>query len=112
LSELQTIARPVTVPPFASSVTALACAVSTVVIVLGVRVTATVATETRVTVRVPLPLFPSLVAVIVALPAETAEARPVEETVAMALLSELHAILRPVSALPPASSVVAVACVV
>jgi hypothetical protein len=106
------IVRPVSVPPFASRVTALPWAVSTAVIVLGVRVTATLATGTGVTVRVALPLLPSLVAVIVALPAETADTRPVEETVATALLSELHTTPRPVSATPLASSVVAVANVV
>jgi hypothetical protein len=73
---LHAIARPVSVPPLASSVTALASAVSTAVSVLGVRVTATVATGIGVTVTVALPVFPSLCAVIVAGPAPTAVTSP------------------------------------
>jgi hypothetical protein len=113
LSELQTMARPVSVPPLASSVTALACAVSTAVIVLGMRVTVTVATGIGVTVTVALPVFPSLVAVIVAVPVLTAVTTPVVGfTVATDGASELHATSRPTSTLLLASRVVALACVV
>jgi hypothetical protein len=59
-----------------------------------------------------LPLFPSLVAVICAVPAAIAVTKPDPETVATAVLLELHAMERPVSTLLLASRVVAVACVV
>jgi hypothetical protein len=61
-----------------------------------------------VTVTVVEPLFPSLVAVIVAVPAATAVARPVPETVATDGVPLLQAIVRPVSGFPPTSLVAAV----
>ena len=45
-------------------------------------VTATVATGTGITVTSAVPLFPSLVAVMVAVPGPTAATKPVEVTVA------------------------------
>jgi len=90
LSELQTMFRPLNAPPFASSVTALARAVSTAVIVLGANVTATVATGTGTTVTTAVPFFPSLVAVIVAAPGVSAVTTPVADTEATAGLFELH----------------------
>jgi hypothetical protein len=74
--------------------------------------TETEATGTRVTVIVALPLLPSLVAVIVAVPVLTAVTTPVLETVATAVLSELQATARPANTLLFASSVVAAAVVV
>jgi len=65
-----------------------------------------------VTVTVEMPLLPSLVAVIVASPAETPVTTPVVETVAMALLLVDHVTVRPVSTLPLPSLVVAVSVVV
>jgi len=59
-----------------------------------------------------VPVFPSLVAVIVVLPGATAVTTPAVETVAIALFAVLHAMLRPVSVLPSASFVVAVSVVV
>jgi hypothetical protein len=59
-----------------------------------------------------LPLCPSLVAVMLAVPTAIAVTRPDAETVANAMLSELHVITRPVRMLLFASRVVAVACVV
>jgi hypothetical protein len=62
-----------------------------------------------------LPLRPSAAAVIAALPgatAVTATRDPLPFTVATAGLLEVHVMLRLVSALPPASSTVAVASVV
>jgi hypothetical protein len=112
LSELHATARPGRRDPLPSLVMALACAVSTAVIVLGVRVTATVATGIGVTVRVALPLLPSLVAVIWVVPATTAVTSPEAETVATAVLLELHVTTRPLNAPPLPSNVVAVACVV
>jgi hypothetical protein len=63
-------------------------------------------------VSVALPLLPSLVPVIVAAPVLIAVTTPALETVATAVLSELHAILRPANTLLLASSVVAEAVVV
>jgi hypothetical protein len=54
-----------------------------------------------------VPDFPSLVAVIVALPAATAVTRPELDIVATLVLLELQTILRPVRTLLPASRVVA-----
>jgi len=70
------------------------------------------ATGADVTVRVALPVLPSLVAMIFAVPTETAMTAPPAETVAMAVLLELHVIVRPLSVPPFASSVIAEACVV
>src|SRR5450759_3983309 len=61
----------------------------------------------EVTVSVALPICNSLVAVIWAPPAATAVARPDAETVAMATLSELQVIERPVRTLLLASRVTA-----
>jgi hypothetical protein len=96
----------------ASRVTALACDVSTAVIVLGSSATFTVATGTGMTVTEAVPLFPSLVAVITAVPGATAATRPVGDTVATDGASELHTTARSVSALSPASLSVAESCAV
>jgi len=74
--------------------------------------TLTVATAKFETVSAALPLLPSLVAVIVAVPAETAVTKPADETLATALLLELHDTGRPVTTMPFASFVVAVSVVV
>jgi hypothetical protein len=58
-----------------------------------------------------VPLFPSLVAVIVALPAATAFTRPVPLTVATPVLELDHVMARPVRTFPLASLVTAVAWV-
>jgi hypothetical protein len=68
-----------------------------------------VATGAWVTVIVALPLFPSLVAVIVAVPTASAVTSPSTETVAMSVSLELQVIERPVNGCPLESSVVAVA---
>src|SRR6266849_497916 len=61
-----------------------------------------------VTVLVAVPLWPSLVAVIVAVPAPCPVTSPVLFTVATAALLEVHVITRPLSGLPLASRGVAV----
>jgi hypothetical protein len=71
----------------------------------------TVVTGAGVTVSGALPVFPSLIAIMFALPTLMAVTTPVVgETVATTVLSELHVTLRPVNVLPFASSVVAPAC--
>src|SRR5436190_10789200 len=103
--------RPDRTLPLASRVVANACEVSAVVIAVGVNVTLTAPTETRATVRVALPDFPSLAAVICAVPDPTAVTDPSDDTVATAWSLELQITARFVSAAPLASRVVAVATV-
>ena len=74
--------------------------------------TLTEATGASVTVMVALPVWPSLVAVIVAGPAPAPVTSPVALTVATALLELVHAIPRPLRGLPSASFGVAVSCTV
>jgi len=111
LLELQETARPVSVPPFASSIVAVACEVPIAVIVVGLSETVTEATGTGVTVIKAVPPFPSLVAVMTAVPTPTAVTRPVALTVAAAELLD-HVTMRPPSGVPPASLVVATNCCV
>jgi hypothetical protein len=61
-----------------------------------------------VTFNVPLPDFPSLVAVIVAVPVASAVATPEVDTVATVVLLDAHVTTRPVRTFPLASLVVAV----
>jgi hypothetical protein len=112
LPEVHAIDRPVSTVPLVSLRTAVSCWVA---VIPNTRpaadgVTVTVATGAGVTVRAALPVFASLVATMFAVPGLAAVTRPVEEfTVATAVLSELHVIVRPVSARPLESSGVAVA---
>ena len=78
----------------------------------GDGVTLTVATGAGGTVIVMLavPLFPSLVAVIVAVPALIALTRPLDETVAIDAFEVAHVTCRPESALPLASVSTAASC--
>src|SRR5438034_6278661 len=75
-----------------------------------VGLTVTEATGTLVTVMAEVPLWPSLVAVIVAEPATTPLTRPLEFTVATDVLLLDQVIVRPVSGLPLTSFGVAVSC--
>src|SRR5437762_2448106 len=63
-----------------------------------------------VTVMAAVPLCPSLVAVIIAVPATWPVTSPVALTVATLVLLEAHVTVRPVSGLPVASLGVAVSC--
>jgi hypothetical protein len=110
LLELHATARPVRTPPLASNVVAVACEVPTAVIGFGLRATVTDATGTGTTVIAEIPFFPSLVAVIVAPPAETALTMPVALTVATAGLLEDQVTSRPVSNWLIASLVSAESC--
>src|SRR6266568_2913480 len=69
--------------------------------------TVTEATGTAVTVTEAVPLFPSLVAVIVLVPAATPVTRPVADTVATAGTLLAQVTTRPGSTLPAESFVVA-----
>src|SRR3989442_12893084 len=72
----------------------------------------TVAKVRTATVIAAVPLCPSLIAVIVARPAATPVASPVEFTVATPGLLVTQVTVRPVSTFPAASFVVAVSCTV
>ena len=103
------ITRPVSTLPLASFVTALACVFCPIVRLGEFNVTATVATGTSVTVTGAEPAMPSLVAVIVAVPATSAVTSPdaLTDAVVAALLDQVT--VRPVSTFPLASFNVAVA---
>src|SRR5436309_4242234 len=104
--------RPERIPPAASLATADSCTVLATAILAEAAVTSTAATGMTATVIAAVPLFPSLVAVIVADPTATAVTRPLADTVATAgaLLDQVTS--RPVSTLPAESFVVAVSCTV
>jgi hypothetical protein len=91
-------------------VVAVACEVPTAVIEFGERETFTEATGTGSTVIDDVPVFPSLVAVIVAPPTETAVTRPELLTVATAVLFDDQLTTRPVSKTLFASLVSADSC--
>jgi len=76
--------------------------------VLLAGVTVTVDTGTRTTVIALVPDLPSLVAVMVAFPGETAETLPVPSTVATDELDVVYVIALPDNALPTESRGVAV----
>ena len=100
---------------FASRVVAVSCTVTPGSTVDEEGDTDTVATGTdagALTVIVALALLPSLVAVTCVEPAATAVTRPLELTVAIALLPLDQVTTRPVSTLLFASRVVAVTCTV
>jgi hypothetical protein len=64
-----------------------------------------------VTVSVALPVFPSLVAITLAVPAADVVTKPLAETPATDGADDDHAMDRPVKTFPAASLRVAVACV-
>ena len=74
---------------------------------LGITLTLVMAAGSGATVMVAEPVIPSTVAVMVAVPAATAETVPVAETVATAGVLLLHVTARPVSEAPAASRAVA-----
>jgi hypothetical protein len=74
--------------------------------------TVTLATGAGVTVSGAVPVFPSLVAIMLTVPSATAVTTPCAVTVATALLVELQATGRPVNTAPVPSSVTAPACAV
>jgi len=104
--------RPVSVLPFASFRVAVSCAVWPTCTLGDAGLTVTVATGTIVTVIVDVPLFPSLVAVTVAVPPARAVTSPLALTRAIVVSLLLHVTVRPMSGLPLASFGVAVSCVV
>ena len=108
--DVQVTTRPVSGVPFASVGDAASCTVEPTCTLAGDGVTATAATGTVATVTPDVPLTPSLVAVIVVVPAAIAATNPFPPTVATAVLLLDQVTTRPDSALPLASFAVAVSC--
>src|SRR4029077_6110584 len=108
----QVTTRPDSGLPFASIGVAVNCTVAPCCTLAGDGVTVTVATGTAFTVIADVPLLPSDVAVIVAVPTATAVTSPLPSTVATAVLLLAQVTTRPDSGLPFASFGVAVSCTV
>jgi len=104
--------RPVRGLPLASFGVAVSCTVWPAATLAVAGLTVTDATGTLVTVIAAVPVFPSLVAVIVADPAAPPVTRPLAFTLATAVLLLDQVTTRPVSAVPLASFGVAVSCTV
>src|SRR5213594_2835715 len=104
--------RPDSGMPFASFGVATSCTAPLTWTDAVAGLTLTDATGTLVTVMVALPLFPSLVAVIVAEPVANAATSPLASTPATLDWLDDQITARPERALPAASSGVAVSCTV
>src|SRR5207245_2647052 len=98
--------------PLASFGVAVSCTVCPTCTLAGDGVTATEATGASVTVTSDVPLCPSLVAAMVAVPAATPVTSPLPFTRATAVLSLDQVTTRPLSGFPLASCGVAVSCTV
>src|SRR6266566_1508887 len=108
----QVTTRPVSTLPAESFVVAVSCTAAPPTTLAEAGLTVTEATGTFATVTVAVPLFPSLVAVIVAEPAAFAVTNPVALTVATVVLLLAQLMTRPVNTLPAESFVVAASCAV
>src|SRR6266487_5381529 len=111
----QLTVRPVSRLPFASFGIAASCTVcpTDTLADAGLMLTdATGAGGAAATVTAALPLFPSLVAVIVAEPAATPVTRPLPSTVATPGAPLVHVTVRPPSAVPAESTGIATSCTV
>jgi hypothetical protein len=102
VDELHATERPVSVAPRSSRSTALAVVVAPSVSDGNASVTTTVATGAGITVSEALPVFPSLVAVMVAEPAAMADTVPPSFTVATVGDDDVQLTTRPVTAAPAA----------
>src|SRR2546429_3754263 len=106
----QATERPVRMVPLASRRVALSCTVWPTGTLADAGLTVTDATGTPLTVMLAVPLWPSLVAVMVTAPATTPVTSPLLFTVAIVLSLDDQLIARPVKGLPLASRGVAVRC--
>src|SRR5438128_3485342 len=107
----QVMTRPVSRLPSESVGVAVNCNVAPMSRLAIAGVTVTVATGAFVTVMAAVPLWLSLVAVIVPDPAATPVTRPLAETVATALLLVVQLTVRPVSRFPTESLVTPARCI-
>jgi hypothetical protein len=105
LPDVQVTLRPVKMVPLASRVVPVACVVCPTVIVVEASETVTSATGTGTTVIEEVPVRPSLVALIVALPSATAVTKPLVDTSAIDGASDDHVTVRPLRTLLLASLV-------
>src|SRR5437773_3855237 len=96
----QLMLRPLSAVPLASLGVAVSCTVAPTSSAGAGGATVTDATGTGVTVTVAVPLFPSLVAVIVAVPAATVVTSPLVETLATVEALDAHVTVRPGSEFP------------
>src|SRR3989449_7185536 len=108
--DAQVTDRPESTLPAASRSVAASCTVAPTITTAVAGLIPTDATGTFATPIAADALFPSLVAVIVVVPAATPVTRPAAETVAMAGLELAHVTARPTSTFPAASLGVAVSC--
>jgi hypothetical protein len=108
----QVTSRSVTIVLFASLTVAVSVVVVPATRLFVAGVTMTLPTGAGVTVSVALPDFPSLVAVMVAVPGATAVTTPLPDTVATNVLLELHVTTRSVTTAPFASLTVGVSVAV
>src|SRR2546425_7826922 len=108
----QLIVRPGSGVPFASFGVAGSCTVAPCWTLADAGLTPTEATATLDTVMAEVPLCPSLVAVLVADPADAALTSPLPSTLATDVLLLDHVTVRPASGVPLASFGVAVSCTV
>src|SRR2546425_1027468 len=106
------IVRPVRRLPAESFGVAVSCAAAPTNKAADAGLIVTDATGTIETASEAVPLWPSLVAVMVAEPAATPVTRPLGLTVATPVALLVHVIVRPVSGLPAESSGLAVSCLV
>src|SRR5438132_271490 len=104
--------RPVRMLPLASRRVAVSCCVCPAGPLAEAGLTVADATGTPLTVMLAVPLWPSLVAVMVTDPAVTPVTSPLLLTVAIVLSLDDQLIARPVKGLPLASRGVAVSCTV
>src|SRR5437867_718599 len=107
---VQPITRPVSTFPAASLGVAVSCTAPPTDPLSALGVMVTDATGTLDTVTAAVPLCPSLVAVIVAVPPATPVTRPLADTVASAAFELVQLITRPLSTFPAASLGIAVSC--
>src|ERR1700688_4054695 len=112
LLEVQVTTRPLSGLPFASWGVAVSCGVCPVITLAETGLTVTDATGTGATVSAAVPLWPSLVAVMVAGPGAMPVTSPLTETVARLELLDVQVTTRPLNGLPSTSFGVAVSCVV
>src|SRR5512140_271728 len=112
LSTVQVTGAPAMTLPLASFTVAVSCEVCPVVTVTLVGATTMLAPTAEATAIPAVPVLPSLVAVMFAVPLVTPLTRPVLSTVATDSSSEDHVIVRPESTLPLASSGSATRCTV
>src|SRR5712691_409091 len=110
--DAQVTDRPESTLPAESSTVAASCTVAPASTTAVTGLTVTEATGTGFTVTVARPVIPSLVALIVAVPAATPVTRPPVDTVATPRALDAHVTVRPLSGLPFASFGVAVSCTV